>query len=412
MRSAGWMLRFSDWLISEKTNLKILYFMYCASVAAWQPWLAVYFKKVGISGLQIGIIMGIPPVMVFLVQPLWGMAADRWGRHRTLLFAMFLASFVILGYIRNGGFWFFLLWTVIVAFATNPIGTLIDSLILDYVKEQQDSSYGRFRMWGAIGWMVASPTVGWIITGRNITLLFPISMAVMLVGWFTGFLRRDKSLRKGVIEQATWKNLSQVLRGNWQLVTFLAVVFFYGVGSAPVWSFYGVYLDDIGASHGLKGFAFGLDALIELPFYFFSNVLVNRFGPRKVLTFAISMFTIRLFLYSFISTPLLAVSVELLHGLSYSLFIVSAVEYVNELVPPSWRATGQSLYAAACFGAGTLAGNTLSGYLYDQMPLQQVYRFNGWLFLFVTAIAVLVFRNRFKKPESELAQMNKTDICD
>ena len=397
-------------LTSRKSSLRILYFMYCASLAAWQPWLAVYFKKVGISGLRIGIILSIAPIMVFLVQPMWGLAADRWGRHRTLLFAMFLASFAILGYMWNGGFWFFFFWTVIVALATNPIGTLIDSIILDYVKEQQDSSYGRFRMWGAIGWMVASPVVGWIITGRNIILIFPISMAVMLVGWLAGFLKRDKSIYKEVIEQAAWKNLSKVLRGNWQLIIFLAVVFFYGVASAPVWSFYGVYLDDIGASHGLKGFAFGLDAAIELPFYFFSSVFVNRFGPRRVLTFAILMFTIRLFLYSFISTPILAVTVELMHGLSFSLLVVAAVEYVNQLVPPAWRATGQSLYAAACFGAGTLVGNTLSGYLYDQMPLQQVYRLNGWLLLTVTVIAVLAFRNRSKKPNSKIADEQSINI--
>jgi len=403
MSYPGRVLGVYEALASRKNRLRILYFMYCASLAAWQPWLAVYFKKVGISGLQIGIIMSISPIMVFLVQPMWGVVADRWGRHRTLLFAMFLASFAILGYVWNGGFWFFLFWTVLVAFATNPIGTLLDSIILDYVKEKQDSSYGRFRMWGAIGWMVASPIVGWIITGRNIILIFPISMAVMLLGWFTGFLRRDKSLYKGVIEQATWKNLSQVLRGNWRLIIFLAIVFFYGVGTAPIWSFYGVYLRDIGASRRLMGVAFGLDAAIELPFYFFSNVFVKRFGARRVLTFAISMFAVRLFLYSVISTPVLAVSVELMHGLSFSLFIVSAVEYVNELVPPAWRATGQSLYAAACFGAGTLAGNTFAGYLYDQMPLQQVYRFSGWLLLTVTVVAVFVLRGHFKKTDSEVA---------
>jgi len=403
MRYSGLMFRLSDGLRGEKTNLKILYFMYCASLAAWQPWLAVYFNNVGITGLQIGIIMGIPPIMVFLVQPMWGVAADRWGHHRTLLIAMFLASFAILGYVWNGGFWFFLFWTVFVAFATNPIGTLLDSIILDYVKEKQDSSYGRFRMWGAIGWMVAAPIVGWIITGRNITLIFPISMAIMLLGWLTGFLRRDKSKAVGIIKEASWENLSQVLRGNWHLVIFLAIVFFYGVGTAPVWTFYGVYLDDIGASHGLKGFAFGLDALIELPFYFFSNVFVKRFGPRKVLIFAFSIFTIRLLLYSIISTPGLAVSVELMHGLSYSLFVVAAVEYVNKLVPPVFRATGQSLYAAACFGAGTLAGNWFAGYLYDQMPLQQVYRFSGWLLLAVTVIAVFALRNRFKKTDSGVA---------
>jgi len=376
--------------------------MYCASLAAWQPLLAVYFNEVGISGLRIGIIMSIAPIMVFLVQPMWGVVADRWGRRRTLLFTMFLASFAILGYVWNGGFWFFFLWTVVVAFATNPIGTLLDSTILDYVKEKQDSSYGRFRMWGAIGWMVSAPIVGSIITGRSIRLIFPISMAVMLLGWLTGFLGRDKSTIKGAIEEASWANLSGVLR-NWRLIIFLAIAFFNGVGTAPIWSFYGVYLKDIGASRQLMGFAFGLDAAIELPFYFFSNVFVKRFGARRVLTFSILMFAIRLFLYSFISTPLLAVSVELMHGLTFSLFVVSAVEYVNELVPPAWRATGQSLYAAACFGAGTLAGNTFAGYLYDQMPLQQVYRFSGWLLLIVTVVAAFALRSRSKKTGPQVA---------
>ncbi|MHC4719347.1 MAG: MFS transporter [Planctomycetota bacterium] len=400
MNYPGGRLRVYEALTSQKNCLRILYFMYCASLAAWQPLLAVYFNEIGISGLQIGIILSIAPIMVFLVQPLWGVAADRWGRHRTLLFAMFLASFAILGYVWDGGFWFFFFWTVVVAFATNPIGTLIDSIILDYVKVNQDSSYGRFRMWGAIGWMVAAPIVGAIITGRSIKLIFPISMAVMLLGWLAGFLRSDKSQVKGAIEEASWANLSGVLR-NWRLIVFLGIVFLYGVGTAPVWSFYGVYLKDIGASRRLMGLAFGLDAAIELPFYFFSNVFVKRFGSRKVLTFAISIFAVRLFLYSFISTPALAVSVELMHGLSYSLFIVSAVEYVNELVPPAWRATGQSLYAAACFGAGTLAGNTFAGYLYDQMPLQQVYRLAGWLLLTVTVVAVLALPDRLNKTSSQ-----------
>jgi PPP family 3-phenylpropionic acid transporter len=117
-----------------------------------------------------------------------------------------------------------------------------------------------------------------------------------------------------------------------------------------------------------------------------------------------------LFLYSFISTPILAVAVELMHGLSFSLLVVAAVEYVNQLVPPAWRATGQSLYAAACFGAGTLAGNTISGYLYDRMPLQQVYRLNGWLLLAITVIAVLAFRNRAKKPNSKITDEQSMNI--
>ena len=386
-------LRFYQVMTNHKNCLRILYFMYCASLAAWQPLLAVYFDEVGISGLQIGIIMSISPIMVFFIQPMWGVVADRWGRQRTLLLTMFLCSFAILGYAFNGGFWFFLVWTIILSFVTNPVGTLLDSIILDYVKEKQDSSYGRFRMWGAIGWMIAAPAVGAIITGRNIVLIFPISMVVMLLGWAAGFVGREKDSVEVEAKESSWANLSDVLR-NQRLIIFLVISFLYGVCTSPIWSFYGVYLKDIGTSRGLMGVAFGLDAAIELPFYFFSHLFIKRFGTRKVLVFSLFMFTVRLFLYSFISTPLLAVLVELMHGLSFTLFLVSAVEYVNELVPSSWRATGQSLYAAACFGAGTLVGNTFAGYLYDKMALQQVYRFCGWILLIATVAAVFALRNR------------------
>ena len=91
----GGRLRVYEALTSQKNCLRILYFMYCASLAAWQPLLAVYFNEIGISGLQIGIILSIAPIMVFLVQPLWGVAADRFGRHRTLLFAMFFIALFV-----------------------------------------------------------------------------------------------------------------------------------------------------------------------------------------------------------------------------------------------------------------------------------------------------------------------------
>lgn len=398
MRSAGWMLKLSNNLAGEKTNLKILYFMYCASLAAWQPLLTVYFKEVGVSGLKIGIIMSVFPVMVFLVSPFWGVTADRWGHRHTLILTMFLASFAIMGYVLNWGFWFFFFWTIIVALATNPIGMLIDSLILDYVKTEQQSSYGRFRLWGAIGWMLAAPLVGHIVTGRKITLIFPISLAVMFVGWLAA-LFGHRSKNKPVLEKASWDNLTQVL-SSFKFIIFLVVVFFYGVCTYPIWSYFGIYLKDIGASLRLIGIANGLDSLVELPFYFFANVFVQRFGSGRVLTLSIATFTVRLFLYSIISNPILAVAVELTHGLSYSLFTVATVEYVNELVPPAWRATGLSLYGAVCFGAGAVAGNIFAGWLYDFMPLRQVYQLCGWLLLAVTIFALWALRTRPPAAES------------
>ena len=74
---------------------------------------------------------------------------------------------------------------------------------------------------------------------------------------------------------------------------------------------------------------------------------------------------VRLLLYGFIKNPVAALPVELLHGLSWSLFWVACVEYVNRQVDEQWRATGQSLLYASDFGAGAIAGNYWTGYLYD-----------------------------------------------
>jgi PPP family 3-phenylpropionic acid transporter len=80
-----------------------------------------------------------------------------------------------------------------------------------------------------------------------------------------------------------------------------------------------------------------------------------------------------------------------MHG-SFSLFLVAAVEYVNQLVPRVWRATGQSLLWAANMGVGGIVGSVLSGYLYDQIGAQGLYRWSSYLILVAALIAAWALR--------------------
>ena len=93
----------------------------------------------------------------------------------------------------------------------------------------------------------------------------------------------------------------------------------------------------------------------------------------------------------------MAVSVEAMHGLAWTLFLVASVEYVNKLVEPKWRATGQSLFWAAYFGAGMIMGSLWAGFLYDRMPLKIVFGLNGTVVFLVSLLGLAAFRINFKR---------------
>jgi MFS family permease len=118
------------------------------------------------------------------------------------------------------------------------------------------------------------------------------------------------------------------------------------------------------------------------------------------------MITVRAFFYATLSEPTLVIFVELTHGISLALLIVASVEYINKLVPSEWRATGQSLFWAAIYGAGSLIGNLSAGGLYDHMTMQKVFQVFAWFLLIVTVLAFFFLKD--KKPETDLSPSTRT----
>jgi PPP family 3-phenylpropionic acid transporter len=319
-------------------------------------------------------------------QPLWGAGADLWGRRRTLLSAMFLSTVLLLGYLGGATFLFFFAWGVLYTFLSNPVGTLLDSLVLDYLEGRPAVFFGQLRMWGAAGWAVAALLVGYAITGRDIRLIFIFGALLMLIGWLLAWRRTSETAGDRAFGQ-TWTGLGTLLR-NRRLLLFLGMVTLLQIGAASIFSFYAVYMNKLGASRQLIGFAFTLQGLSELPLYLTAAQIIRRIGSSRTVILAFLVFATRAFLYSVISVPLFAMMVEMLHGLS----LVAAVDLVNREVPSQWRATGQSLFWAAYFGAGSILGNTWAGFLYDRIGVQAMFRVNGSLILAIALCASLFLR--------------------
>ena len=386
--------------ITEANRLRILYFLVFCCTASWLPIFAEYLKDHGLTGIKIGIILSITPVMMFLVQPFYGMLADRLGYKKCLLLSSFLASISYVFYLFNGGFAYLFVVTVFMALFYNTIQPILDSLSLKLVKTNPAFSYGTLRIAGAAGWAFTGIVVGHYIDTINTTVIFIFSAVSMLLTFIFSFSLKPDREKETPSTSYSFKNIKEVF-GNRVLIFLLTCVFLISAGATTIWNFYSIYMKENGASASLVGYGISFQGLCELPLFYFSAKIIGRFGIRTTLLITVFATALRLLLYSAVKNPNAAIFIEVLHGISWSLFWVVCVEYVNKLVREDWRATGQSLLYAAYYGAGAIAGNFWTGYLYDtKMKVAQIFLLNAGIVSFV-GILIWIF---MKKQKTEIAE--------
>jgi PPP family 3-phenylpropionic acid transporter len=386
--------------MSNATALRIVYFLVFCCTGAWLPKLYDYCLYKGLSGTQSALILSVTPVMMFVVQPLYGFMADKFGHKKTLTLSAFLASLSYLGFLYPIGFTGLILVTLIMSLFYNTIQPVLDSMALQIAKSNPKFSYGSLRFYGAAGFAFTTIITGQVIDAIDITVIFIVSAITMFLAFAFSFFLKDElhDLPAGTQGKSTvsaYGNVWAVIK-NRSLQFLLLCVFLVSLGATTIWNFYSAYLKGNGASDSLVGYGLSFQGLCELPLFYFSARIILRLGLKTTLIITVLATVIRMTLYYFIKIPVATLPVELLHGFSWSLFWVVCVEYVNKLVDEHWLATGQSLLYAAYFGAGAIAGNYWTGYLLiSGITLAKVFLLNAGIVAGVVA-AIIFFMKKQK----------------
>ena len=382
--------------LSEANRLRILYFFAFACQAAWLPIFADYLGGKGYTGFRLGFILSITPAMMFLVQPIYGYIADKAGYKKTLLIASALAAVSFCGYILQGGFFYMAGVTVLMSLFFNTIQPVLDSLALQLTNKNPYFSYGSLRIAGAAGWSFMGIVTGYLIDNISTQVIFIIAAAAMLITFLfaLGLSSYTKNIEQKKIETPALKQITSLL-SNPQLLKILIAVAFISIAATTIWNFYSLYMKENGATAKIVGYGLALQGLCELPLFYFSAKIIRYFGLKKTLLITLVATALRMLLYSTIKNSQWALCIEVLHGISWSLFWVVCVEFVNKLVKDEWKATGQSMLYAAYFGIGAIAGNFWTSYLYDsKMKLADIFLLNAGTIVVVGAVVLIFIRER------------------
>ncbi len=348
---------------------KALYFILFAATGVYGTFINVYYASTGLSGTQIGLVNTVAPAVGMFSGPLWGLLSDRTGRTRLLLITAVLGV-VVTSQLVSLAQTYVLLLGAVAAYAlfNAPITPLVDSATLEALGEQRER-YGAQRVWGSIGFIITSAVIGLLLERLGLRFIFVAYAAIMacVIVVLALIPARPVHLRGAVL-----RGVGQMMHSPpWLL--FAGSIWLLGLAASGMNNFLSVMMRHMGAADGLIGITWTVAAVTELPVMTFGAVLLRRVGARRLLAFAMCVYGVRMVLYSLMPSPVWAVWIGLLGGLSFGVYWISAVTYANELAPADLKATSQGLLVSVTSLSG-IAGATLTGWLFDAVGPWMMFR--------------------------------------
>jgi PPP family 3-phenylpropionic acid transporter len=372
------------------------YFFFFAALAAMSPFLALYYQGLGLSGSQIGLLLGVSPLVSLFASTFWTGLADARHRHKMVLLTTILATILIAAVFPSlKTFTLVFPFVLLLAFASAPIISLVDTATISMLGEHREF-YGRTRLWGTIGWGVSAPLAGMFFQARGLNWLFWIYALLMI---FTVFVVPWITFSHPVNVTLFWHGMRTVFTDH-RWVFFLLIIFVAGVGTAVHSNYLSLLFQHLGGGKTLVGLAVTITMLSELPVMFFSNRLLRWFRPNRLLVVATVIIGLRCLFYAFSSTPLVILFIQLLHGLTYPALWVAGVTYAAENAPAGLEATSQGILASVLTGFGMSAGGLLGGILIDSFGITNMYLYVGLIVLGAT-IMFVILQNRFGQSHAQ-----------
>jgi PPP family 3-phenylpropionic acid transporter len=362
-------------------SLRLYYFFYFCAIGVIEPYLNLYFRHLGFSGRQIGLLSGVPGLIHAVFPFLWTALADaRQQRQQVFLFNTWATPLAFLSLLFAHNFGPLFLATILFTVFRSPLIPLLNAFSLQHGKEKR-IDFGRFRVWGSLGYILAAIVLGKLIDLTSArTALYGILIAFLLCGltWGKG------TSWKGEAFEGFRKEFSKVLREK-RLLAFLLVGHLTWMSWAAYSNFFTIHLEALGISKGVAGWAWALGVVSEVALMFGWRRISSRFRSPDLLSWALLLIAARWFLYSLARDAVAILPLQLLHGITFAAFYLSSMAILDEMAPASLRATSQGMYSALTFGLGSFLGGLGSGFLFDQFGMAFLFRVSSLLALIALA---------------------------
>jgi PPP family 3-phenylpropionic acid transporter len=354
------------------------YFFYFAYLGTFAPFFGLYLESVGLTPFDIGTVMALPQVTRIVAPHVWSWLADRGSAPvRVVRLTGVAGTLVFLGIFA--GTQFALVFGIILAmtFFWSAALPLMEATTLTHLGDET-SRYGRIRVWGSVGFIVAVVCVGHVLDYVSLAAV-PVLVLAMMIGMLGCAWLVPEAQPMHHADDASVATL--MLRP--QVLALVGAGAFMSAAHGPYYTFYSIYLVGEGYSKSATGWLWALGVACEIGVFAWMPRLFRAFTLRQILLSSFVLATLRFLIIGWLAHSFAALLfAQVLHAATFGAFHAASIGYVHKLFKGRLQSRGQALYGSVAFGVGGAFGGFASGALWESAGA-------AWTFTFASACAAI-----------------------
>jgi len=328
----------------------------------------IWMRDHGVGETTIGVLMGFGGALTALTSMFWGWLSDHTGRSTPIVCAGCLLTGVgLITFSQSHTMFGFAISQALVSAGISATSAIMPLLALSVLgDEKQGAGYGRFRMFGSIGYMVGLYILATTIQGLERLLL--TAGIIMILGVIPLLLASVQPTR-----HADRHGMWAILRHR-RLLGFLLAVFFFSWGGPAAFTFLALYARtaDFGMDQASTGRLLGMCGVMAVVALPLMGTLADRLGSRWILTLSFAAMPIRLLTQAAATSAFGLYAAQCFHFLTWAGPEVVIYVYVTRLVGEKDKGVAISAY----FTTRTLAAivaNPVIGFLAEHLGYRPMF---------------------------------------
>ena len=354
----------------QSTNFALFFFAYYGYVGVFSPYASLYFADKQISATQIGILMSMMQVMRIFGPNLWGWVAD-YTRRRVLVLRItsVAAACVFAGMFWGESFAYFFTLLILLNLFTSAQGPLSEAQMLSTMRGDL-THYGRLRLWGSVGFIVAVMVAGQLLDTFGIGLMPAIALLLLLLVVFAAAWMREQPQEP---HTQSAPSVLSLLRQR-EVFAFFVSTFLMVAAHAALYVYFSLYLAHIGYSKTVIGLMWSLGVIAEIVFFYWQAPIFRRYGPRWLMLMSLAVGVFRFLLIGLGAESLvLLLLAQVLHAATFGVHHSASVALLQRWFAGPLQARGQALFISVSYGLGGTLGGLLLSACWDKLGAPSVY---------------------------------------
>lgn len=338
------------------------YFFYFATLGVLVPYWGLYLQSVGFAPADIGTLTAVLLVSRIVAPIVWGGVADHTGhRIRLVRVTALLTVVTFLGVFFGATFWWLAGVMLAFSFFWHAALPLLEVSVMNSLGARA-GAYGRVRLWGSVGFIVAVVALGAIVDARGPWWVLPALLVLMCGIWIASLLLPDTPSALAAVDAGRFRH---ALRRP-EVIAFLAAGVLMQAGHGPYYTFFSIYLESAGYTKSVIGLLWAFGVVCEIVVFLFMTRIFAAANVRRVLLVSFALASLRWLMIGFFPESIvMLVLAQTLHAASFATFHAASMQLVYRYFRGRHQHRGQAIYGGIAFGVGGAIGSFVSGYAWS-----------------------------------------------